>query len=113
MVRFLVEEVGCDVNGMDGEEGTPNFFGTPLNYAAHTRGGREVVRYLLEVSGFWLQVPGACFFFHCWVGVGEYRKRERHDVIFWTGRAWTESADMGIMFPERSRSTDEGPLGGL
>ena len=49
MVRFLVEEVGLDVNGMDAE-GRPNFYGTPVNYAAHAGGGKEVVEYLLEVS---------------------------------------------------------------
>ena len=49
MVRFLVEEVGLDVNAMD-EEGRPNFYGTPINYAAHASGGKEVVEYLLDVS---------------------------------------------------------------
>ena len=48
MVRYLVEEVGLDVNGMD-EEGRPNFYGTPVNYAAHSGGGKEVVEYLLQV----------------------------------------------------------------
>lgn len=52
MVQFLVEEVGCDVNGTDVPEGLMpgNHFGTPLNYAAHTGGGEGVVRYLLDVS---------------------------------------------------------------
>ena len=52
MVRFLVEEVGCDVNGMDMPEDKryPAHYGTPLNYAAHMGGEVEIVRYLLEVS---------------------------------------------------------------
>ena len=52
MVRFLVEEVGCDVNGMDMPEDKryPAHYGTPLNYAAHMGGEVEVVKYLLEVS---------------------------------------------------------------
>ena len=52
MVRFLVEEVGCDVNGMDMPEDKryPAYYGTPLNYAARCPGAVEVVKYLLEVS---------------------------------------------------------------
>ena len=51
MVRFLVEEIGCDVNGKDMPEDKryPLHFGTPINYAA--RGGAvEAMKYLLEVS---------------------------------------------------------------
>lgn len=51
MVRFLVEEFGADVNGMDVREGQrlPNHWGTPAAYAVHANGeegdrGREVVR---------------------------------------------------------------------
>ena len=52
MVRFLVEEIRYGVNGMDVPEGLMpgNHYGTPLNYAAHTSGGEEVVRYLISVS---------------------------------------------------------------
>ena len=52
MVRFLVEEVGCDVNGMDMPEDKrySAHYGTPLNYAARISGAVEVVKYLLEVS---------------------------------------------------------------
>lgn len=59
LVRFLVEEKGCDVDGMDVDmekgERLGNHYGTPLNYVAHASGngspGEErVVRYLLEVS---------------------------------------------------------------
>ena len=57
-VRYLIEEEGCDVNALDVEEGNqfPNHWGTPMAYAAHVShggeegSGREVVRYLLEVS---------------------------------------------------------------
>lgn len=52
LVRFLVEEMGCDVNAMDVPEGEKygNHYGTPVNYVAHGSGGGEmVVRYLLEV----------------------------------------------------------------
>ena len=58
LVRFLVEERGCDVNGMDVDveagERLGNHYGTPLNYVAHGSRGAEqgqerVVRYLLEV----------------------------------------------------------------
>ena len=59
VVRYLVEEMGCDVNGMDVPEGERfgNHYGTPINYVAHGsgdgRGGEEmVVRYLLAVSFF-------------------------------------------------------------
>ncbi|KAM0796498.1 hypothetical protein BDR22DRAFT_917731, partial [Usnea florida] len=57
LVRFLVEEMGCDVNAMDVPEGERygNHYGTPINYVAHGRGdgseGEEmVVRYLLELT---------------------------------------------------------------
>ena len=56
LVRFLVEDLECDVNGMDVEEGQKfgNHYGTPINYVAHGSGGgksaERVVRYLLEVS---------------------------------------------------------------
>ncbi len=53
VVRFLVEELGCDVDGMDAKEGERfgGYYGTPVNYVAHGgRGGEAVVRYLLEVS---------------------------------------------------------------
>ena len=52
MVRFLVEEIGVDVNGMDAPKGEKwgNHWGTPVAYAAIMNGGGEVVRYLLEVS---------------------------------------------------------------
>lgn len=52
MVRFLVEKIGCDVNGMDmaEDERYPAHYGTPLNYAAHNGRAVEVVKYLLEVS---------------------------------------------------------------
>ncbi|KAL8722597.1 MAG: hypothetical protein Q9225_000953 [Loekoesia sp. 1 TL-2023] len=55
MVRFLVEELGVDVNKLDTEEQWAGHHGTPLNYAV--QGGREiagggkgeeVVRYLLD-----------------------------------------------------------------
>lgn len=51
MVRFLVEEMGCDVNGKDMPEDKryPLHFGTPINYAARA-GAVEVMKYLLEVS---------------------------------------------------------------
>ena len=59
LVRYLVEEMGCDVNGMDVPDGERygNHYGTPINYVAHGSGdgsgGEEtVVRYLLEVSFF-------------------------------------------------------------
>ena len=55
LVRFLVEELKCDVNGMDVPEGEEwgNHYGTPLNYVAHGGGGggdEGVVRFLLEVG---------------------------------------------------------------
>ena len=62
LVRFLVEEMGCDVNGMDVEEGQKfgNHYGTPMNYVAHGSGGggeETVVRYLLEVSSLFFSLP--------------------------------------------------------
>ncbi len=60
IVRFLVEEMSCDVNAMDVLEGEkyPHHWGTPLNYVVRASGysnvGQEsveiVARYLLEVS---------------------------------------------------------------
>ena len=52
MVRFLVEAMGCDVNGMDMPEDKryPAHYGTPLNYAARSIGAVDVVKYLLEVG---------------------------------------------------------------
>lgn len=61
MVKFLVEECGADVNGMDVVDGQrlPNHWGTPAAYAVHANWekgdrGREVVGWLLEVSCVWL-----------------------------------------------------------
>ncbi|KAL9098984.1 MAG: hypothetical protein Q9163_005453 [Psora crenata] len=49
MVRFLVEQVGCDVNALDTDTPLPMHFGTPLAYAARVHGGgKEVVTFLLE-----------------------------------------------------------------
>lgn len=56
MVRYLVEECGCDVNGMDVEQWIAgDCWGTPAAYAvhasgAHGEGAAKVVRWLLEVS---------------------------------------------------------------
>ena len=52
MVRFLVEEMGCDVNEMDMPEDKryPLYHGTPINYAAHSGGTGEAVKYFIEVS---------------------------------------------------------------
>ena len=52
MVRFLVEEVGCDVNEMDMPEDKrySAYYGTPLNHAEHWGGTVEVAKYLPEVS---------------------------------------------------------------
>lgn len=52
MVRFLVEEMGCDVNAMDmpADKEYGGHHGTPLNYAVYDGGAVEVVKYLLEVS---------------------------------------------------------------
>ena len=48
MVRYLVEEEGCDVNALDTEKPLPMHFGTPIAYAARgPEGGKEVVAYLL------------------------------------------------------------------
>ncbi|KAG9233228.1 ankyrin repeat-containing domain protein [Amylocarpus encephaloides] len=49
MVKYLVEEVGLDVNEMDSEESMGNYWGTPICYAARNPFDcAEVVRYLLE-----------------------------------------------------------------
>ena len=49
MVRFLVEQVGCDVNALDTETPLPMHFGTLLAYAARIHGGgKEVVPFILE-----------------------------------------------------------------
>lgn len=71
LVRFLVEELGVNVDGMDVDvekgEKLGNHYGTPINYVAHAGGsgslGQErVVRYLLEVSFFpFLSFPFYCF----------------------------------------------------
>ena len=52
MVQSLVEELGCDVNGMDMPEDKrwPAHHGTPLDYAAYSGSGVEIVKYILEVS---------------------------------------------------------------
>ena len=58
LVKYLVEEVRCDVNALDVDEGKqfPNHWGTPMAYAVHIShgggpgSGRVVVGYLLEVS---------------------------------------------------------------
>ncbi|KAL6716619.1 hypothetical protein ACLMJK_006187 [Lecanora helva] len=55
MVRFLVEDLGCDVNAMDVVEGQqlPNHWGTPAAYAMQTGYQPadqkvELIKYLLE-----------------------------------------------------------------
>lgn len=51
MVRFLIEERGLDVNGLDAEtDEIQNQWGTPLNYSVQMQKGDrpEVLRYLLE-----------------------------------------------------------------
>ncbi|KAG7005185.1 hypothetical protein G7Y79_00021g050520 [Physcia stellaris] len=56
LVKYLVEELGCDVNALDVEPGKqfPNHWGTPMGYAVHVSHGggpgrgREVVGFLLE-----------------------------------------------------------------
>ncbi|KAL8699463.1 MAG: hypothetical protein Q9201_005990 [Fulgogasparrea decipioides] len=55
MVRYLVEEAGLDVNGMDvkEEEQKPNHWGSPMAYAVGAKdgkgdGGAEVVRFLMK-----------------------------------------------------------------
>ena len=49
MVKYLVEELDLDINAQDDGEGRPNFWGTPLCYAAHWQsGGKDVVQYLLD-----------------------------------------------------------------
>ena len=64
MVRFLIEGLGCDVNGIDIPEDKrwPAHHGTQLNHAAHSGSGVEVVKYILEVSlvmrSGWLSTPG-------------------------------------------------------
>ena len=58
LVKYLVEEAGCDVNALDVEAGKqfPNHWGTPMAYAVHVSHGgglgcgRVVVGFLLEVS---------------------------------------------------------------
>lgn len=64
LVKFLVEEMGCDVNGMDVAEGEKmgNHYGPPMNYVARGSGsgsgGEEmVVRYLLDVRSFFFFFP--------------------------------------------------------
>jgi len=49
MVRYLVDDVGLDVNAIDSEECMPNFWGTPICYAAKNPYDHiEVVRFLLD-----------------------------------------------------------------
>lgn len=54
MIRYLVDEIGCDVNQMDGDEffnasGTNMLFGPPLWWAIReSEGGEDAVRFLLE-----------------------------------------------------------------
>lgn len=54
MVRYLVDELGHDVNQLDGDEyfgssDTGMFFGPPLYWATKcSSGGEEVIRFLLE-----------------------------------------------------------------
>ncbi|KAL1988952.1 hypothetical protein VTN96DRAFT_6941 [Rasamsonia emersonii] len=49
IVKYLVDELGMDVNQMDTDGKLPDHWGPPLCYAAKWRdGGEEVVRFLLE-----------------------------------------------------------------
>ncbi|RDL39488.1 Uncharacterized protein BP5553_03828 [Venustampulla echinocandica] len=49
MVKYLVDDLGLDVNTLDTEEKLPDHWGTPLCYAARWHVGHEaVVRFLLE-----------------------------------------------------------------
>ena len=49
MVKYLMDDLGIDINTMDTEGQMPNHWGTPLCYAAQPpRGGVDVVRFLLD-----------------------------------------------------------------
>lgn len=49
MIKYLVDEVGLDVNELDSEEPMGNYWGTPICYAAHNpHDCAEVVSFLLE-----------------------------------------------------------------
>lgn len=49
MVKYLVDDVGLDVNALDTDEPIPDHWGTPLCYAARWHQDHEdVVRFLLE-----------------------------------------------------------------
>ena len=104
MVRFLVEELQCNVNGMDVPEGlTPrNHFGTPLNYAAHTGGGEEVARYLLAVS---LASPLCCH-----VGYNDSPGGVNDSGTIWCCSFEMVIADFPFLILERCRSKDKGQL---
>jgi hypothetical protein len=49
MLRYLVDEVGLDVNQMDSDKTIPLLYGPPINYAIHTAAPCSLtVRFLLE-----------------------------------------------------------------
>lgn len=76
MVKYLVDEVGLDVNGLDTDEKLPNHWGTPLCYAIQILGDmEEVVTFLLDRGADpWIE--------DCWGGrnavtLAEFYKRDQ------------------------------------
>lgn len=77
MVKYLVDDLGLDVNALDVEERMFNFWGTPLCYAVHAAqdNSEEVVRFLLDRGADpWIK---DCWGAHNAVSLAEMYRRDQ------------------------------------
>ncbi len=76
MVKYLVDEVGLDVNALDTDSRMPNFWGTPLCYAVITGSdSEEVIRFLLARGAD--PLIKNCWGFHNALNMAESSKNHR------------------------------------
>ena len=91
MVKYLVDDLGLDVNALDTESQVPNHWGTPLCYAARVyRGGEEVVRFLLD-RGADPSIKD-CWGIHDAFGVAEFTKNSQISELL---RKWRVQSQEG------------------
>ena len=90
MLRFLVDDVGLDVNGMDTDTPMYRFHhGTPLNYAAQHKNGAAVVRWLLS-KGADPTIPNLSGEVSHW-NAEQFAKAYECDEVLRVLREWKES----------------------
>lgn len=85
MVKYLMDDLGIDVNTMDTDGQMPDHWGTPLCYAARAEcGGEDVVRFLLDRGAD--PFIKDCWGIHDAFGVAENSRNAEISELL---RAWT------------------------